>query len=65
MHRREIEIDKLGEGVLILGFYLIHLFRGSFSGFSSPLGFPRINMCLYCDCVSFSDYGYAFDVKLD
>ena len=44
---------------------LIHLYRGSFDGFSSPLGFPRINLCLSCDCVSFSDVAYTFVMKLN
>ena len=50
-----------------LGFCLCsfdHLCWGSFAGFSSPRGFPRINQCLSCDCVSFSDPIYDIVVKL-
>ena len=57
-----------GEGALVWGFIfvlLIHLYRGSFAGFSFPRGFPRINMCLSCDCVSFSDHAYVVVVNLN
>ena len=56
------------EGEHVWGFVfllLIHLYRGSFAAFSSPLGFPRINLCLSCDYVSFSDLAYAIVVKLN
>ena len=32
---------------------------------SSSWGYPRINLCLSYDCVSFSDSAYSIDVKLD
>ena len=67
-HRRERETYLQGEGAPIGGFFfvlLIHLYRGIFVGFSSPRGFPMINMCLYCDFVSFSDHVYAIVVKLN
>ena len=65
---RERETCKQGEGAHVLGFIfvlLMHLYRGIFVGFSSPIGFPRINTCLSCDCVSFSDPAYATVVNLD
>ena len=58
----------MGEGEPIWGLVfvlLIHLYRGSFVGFSSPWGFPRINICVLlcgCTCLSLSDpfpYGYV------
>ena len=52
----------LGSCILLL----IHLYRGSFFGFSSPWGFPKINLfVLLCDCtcISFSDpFAYGYDV---
>ena len=68
VHRRERERDMQGEGAHVWGFIfvlLIHLYRGNFVGFSSPRGFPKINLCLSCDCVSFSDHVYAIVVKLN
>ena len=66
-HRRERKRYMLGEGVHVSGiilYFLYILYRGSFSGFSSPWGFPRIILCvLLCGCafLSFSDpfsHGY-------
>ena len=57
-----------GEGAPVWGFVfvlLIHVYRGIFIGFSSPIGFPKINLCLSCDCVCFSDPAYAIVVKLN
>ena len=48
-------------GALVWGlvlYFLYILYRGSSVGFSSPLGFPRINLCVLlcgCACLSFSD----------
>ena len=67
-NKREKEIYLLGELEPISGFefvLLIHLYRGRFVGFSSPRKFPRINLCLSCDCVSFNDPSYAMVVKLN
>ena len=57
-----------GERALVWGLVivlLIHLYRGCSVGFSFPRGFPRINLCLSCDFVSFSDPSYAIVMKLN
>ena len=68
---RERERYLLEEGVHVWGFVfvlLIHLYRGSFVGFSSPWEFPKINLCvLLCGsaCLSFSDpFAYGYDVMM-
>ena len=38
----------------ILVIYIEEVFARFF-----PLGFPRVNYCVPCDCVSFSDFLYA------
>ena len=67
-HRRERDIYQLEGGTPFWGlflYFLYILYRGSFGGFSSPWGFPRINLCVLlcgCACLSFSDpfaYGYV------
>ena len=70
-HGRERKISLLGEGALVWGLIfvlLIHLYRGSFARFSSPWGFPRINLCVLlcgCACLSFSDpLAYGYDVMM-
>ena len=66
--RRETERDMQGEQALLSSFVFVffyHLCEEFFAGFSSPRGFPKINLCLYCDCVSFSDHVYAIVVKLN
>ena len=67
-HRRETERDMQGEQALICGFvfvFLVIYIEEVFAGFASPRGFPRINWCLSCDCVSFSDPVYVIVVKLN
>ena len=43
----------------ILVIYIEDVFVGFF-----PLGFPRVNQCVPCDCVSFSDPLYVVIVKM-
>ena len=67
-HRRERERYLQGEGALVWGFVFVLLIiyiEEVFVGFSSPRGFPRINRCLSCYCVSSSDLVYAIFVKLN
>ena len=70
-HMRERETYMLGEGPPFWGLVfvlLIHLYRGSFIGFSFPWGFPRINIfVLLCGCayLSFRDtFVYGYDVMM-
>ena len=70
-HRRERETYRQGKGTHVWGFVfvlLIHLYRGSFNGFSYPWGFPRINICVLlfgCSCLSFNDpFVYGYDVMM-
>ena len=58
---RERERDLQGEGALVRGFVFVLLIiyiEEVFDGFSSPRGFPKINLSLSCDRVSFSDPVY-------
>ena len=66
-HTREREISAW-RGAPVLGlvlYFLYILYRGIFARFSSPWGFPRINLCvLLCGyaCLSFNNhfsYGYV------
>ena len=68
---REREIYMLGEGAPIWGLvfvFLIHLYRGIFARFSSPRGFPKINLYVLlsrCACLYFSDpFEYGYDVMM-
>ena len=46
-------------GHCILVIYIEEFFAGFF-----PLGFPRVNCCVTCDCVSFSDPLYVVIMKM-
>ena len=46
-------------GHCILVIYIEETFAGFF-----PLGFPMVNCCVPCDCVSFSDHLYAVIMKM-
>ena len=66
VHRRERYIYLQGEGEHVWGFIfvlLIHIYRGNFVGFSYPRGFPKINKCISCVCISLSDPAYDIVVN--
>ena len=50
--------ETLFFGHCILVIYIEEVFAGFF-----PLGFPRVNCCVPCDCVSFSNPFYVVIVK--
>ena len=51
--------DTLLFGHWIMVIYIEEVFAGFF-----PLGFPRVNCCVPCDCVYFSDPLYDVIVKM-
>ena len=51
--------ETLFFGHFILVIYIEEVFVGFF-----PLGFPKVNCCVPCDCVSFNGPLYVFIVKM-